>query len=220
MWLGSGPSTEKVYQIYPKVAGGVMSFFISGPNYLDLMLYGFLGPKSGEPQSAEQQKIMGKWRLPDLLEEGNWRIVHEQEALDGAECLVIESSNGDRLWLDPQLGYAVRRWTQTAIPWDVRYFDFQQVSDDFYVPHKIVSLDYVPQEASAGVSGPALRTTDERAIESGSQSTGAAETFRLTPPAGASCSIILSSLSIKMEIPSMSAKSTAPRVRFPAIPRA
>lgn len=188
-WTKVGEAVDKPYMIYPIIppAAGIAMFHqMSAPSYLDLMLYSTLGPRStAERDSLDQQKAMGRWRLPYLLENSDWQVIHERAPWDDTECLVIESSNGDRLWLDQDKGFVVRRWTRTEIPWDVRYTDFYQITDSFHVPRKIVSLDYAPSTASSEYRGkPSVRRTKELVSLEVNQPVPS-DMFRLKPPVGA-----------------------------------
>ena len=108
------------------------------PNYLDLMFYGITGIHIAKDRNYREQ-----FRLPDLLAKGNWRVVAENELLDGAECLVIESSETNKLWLDPKIGYAVRRWTK-ELPYkaDYHYQNHRHVVGVFYAPQSITSVNF------------------------------------------------------------------------------
>lgn len=49
--------------------------------------------------------------LPEALSRNavEYHVLPQRQTIDGAECLVLERPKRDRLWLDPALGYAIRR---------------------------------------------------------------------------------------------------------------
>ena len=112
----------------------IQEFFIDGGfNYLDMMLYGITGAKVDY-----DYRHRAKFRMPDLLANEKWRVVADHERLDGADCLVIESTDKNKLWLDPKAGFAVRRWTTgNPITTDREYHDLRHVAGHFWMPQAI-----------------------------------------------------------------------------------
>src|SRR5262249_7780249 len=90
---GSRGSYWPVYRLRSQSSFGERKFFLN-PNYLDLMLFGITGA-----QLPHDRKYREQFRLPDLLANGTWQVVSEHELIDGVECLVIQSSGTDKLWL-------------------------------------------------------------------------------------------------------------------------
>ncbi|WP_157605118.1 RNA polymerase sigma factor [Schlesneria paludicola] len=130
-------------------------FFYEGNfNYLDLMLYGITGAKV--PLDHLQR---AKFRLPDLLATGKWQVVANHELLDGADCLVIKSSDKNQFWLDRNAGFAVRRWTTASpIQSDREYHDLRQVAASFWMPQSITITWFGNDSAPRELRGkPTLR---------------------------------------------------------------
>ena len=130
-------------------------FFYEGNfNYLDLMLYGITGAKV--PVDHQQR---AKFRLPDLLASGKWQVVADHELLDGADCLVIKSSDKNQFWLDRNAGFAVRRWTTPSpIQSDREYHDLRQVASGFWMPQSITITWFGNDSAPRELRGkPTLR---------------------------------------------------------------
>ena len=124
--------------------------------------------------------------MPDLLANEKWHVVAERERLDGAECLVIESKEKNKLWLDPKAGFAVRRWTiGNPMTHEREYHDLRQVAGDFWMPQSITATWYgeapLPKEFH---SKPVMRWRYQ--IDSFEFNEAVPdELFRLKPPAGA-----------------------------------
>jgi len=95
---GPGEPLRPLYRIYNSSTFDRRKFL--NPNYLDLMLYGITGT-----ELPHDRKYREQFRLPDLLASGTWKVVSQREVVDGAECLVIESSETDKLWLDSKAGF-------------------------------------------------------------------------------------------------------------------
>lgn len=84
---------------------------------------------------SNNSKPVTKYRLADLLENGDWKVQAEQADLDGTHCVILEGTGGVRLWLDRLKGYAPRRYL-SPLGLQLDYSDFRQVSDEFYIPGK------------------------------------------------------------------------------------
>lgn len=127
-------------------------------NYLDLIQVGITGATLPHDFTFRQRH-----RLPDLLSQGIWNVVSEHESLRGSDCMVIESSETDKLWLDRNAGFALRRHTkQRPFRIDNEYLDLRPVAGQFWIPQTIVETRYaenlVPQEY---LGKPAVRTKYE-----------------------------------------------------------
>ncbi len=78
------------------------------------------------------------------LEADGFEIVAEAEELDGHVCVVVvQKKDGHRYWLDPQLGYAVRKHIQyfpaSAVPHRIWVNDqFREVAPGLWLPQHAV----------------------------------------------------------------------------------
>ncbi|HZU34635.1 MAG TPA: hypothetical protein VFA18_01930 [Gemmataceae bacterium] len=61
-----------------------------------------------EQSSARQQGPA--WSLQDVLARSTCRLLPAGQLVDGARCHVVELPGVCRLWLDPSIGFAPRRW--------------------------------------------------------------------------------------------------------------
>jgi hypothetical protein len=49
-------------------------------------------------------------RLPDAFTTGPYRVLPAREAVDGCDCVVVFCPSREKIWLDPKIGYAPRKW--------------------------------------------------------------------------------------------------------------
>ncbi|MCY2954974.1 MAG: hypothetical protein NTU53_23845 [Planctomycetota bacterium] len=95
--------------------------------YSPVMYLAGLGLRPINPQSdAQQRKNQQRFWFPEnfaLYQQ--CRILPNEEALDGAACIVVEGERqnerdgkrqviSEKIWLDPKLGFAPRRWEEWA----------------------------------------------------------------------------------------------------------
>jgi hypothetical protein len=71
-----------------------------------------------------------------------YRLLAQREAVDGADCVVLDWPGRDRIWLDPALGYAIRKrefqWTSGTMRDRLVSRDFQVVAENLWLPRAIV----------------------------------------------------------------------------------
>ena len=151
------------------------------PNFLDWNFYGITGKELPNSYNLKQ-----RFRLPDVLAKGTWRVVAEREQLDGAACLVIQSSETEKLWLDPKAGFAVRRWTKD-LPYkhDFQYHDFRQVADQFWIPWTIVATEFADDRMPEEYRGKPCRLRQIDLKRFDLNQPVSQEYFQLVPPPGA-----------------------------------
>lgn len=87
--------------------------------------------------------------LPAYLQENQskYRILSEQQAVDGAACWVLEYPGMDKIWLDPARAYAVRRRIYHWGPGEPRRFeivnsDFKEFLPGLWLPQAQVVEQY------------------------------------------------------------------------------
>jgi hypothetical protein len=99
------------------------------------------------------------WSLP-------YKVLPTMEAVDGQLCYVVDLAGRDRLWVDPQLGFALRQRIKLEspgtdkTPYKSHHYtlsDYTEAAPGVWVPKK-VSLVYFRQEMKAGklVNQPAI----------------------------------------------------------------
>ncbi|HZU34634.1 MAG TPA: hypothetical protein VFA18_01925, partial [Gemmataceae bacterium] len=79
-------------------------------------------------------------KLPEAFQLGRYRAKATMELMDGAQCTVLEWPGHDKLWLDPQIGFAVRcrELRDPASQLLVerrRNFDFAEAAPGIWLPH-------------------------------------------------------------------------------------
>ncbi|MGO9115325.1 MAG: hypothetical protein ACLP9L_39435 [Thermoguttaceae bacterium] len=109
------------------------------------------------PISDKDRSLITKtdYFLPYALDRAKlgWKVCPKLEMVDGAECHVLESKYRHRIWVDPQLGYAMRfreRYWQVAFRPVSHYLlgvrnefgDFRQFADGMWLPERVVSVQY------------------------------------------------------------------------------
>jgi hypothetical protein len=100
-------------------------------------------------------------RLADVLSDGKFSVRPDLEEVDGAPCLILTGPT--KLWLDPKLGFAMRKLEALVIGKDVLYdrthnHDFVEALPGFWLPKTIWWERCGPSEAPAPYRGkPLLR---------------------------------------------------------------
>lgn len=86
---------------------GYMYFWWLYTTNLFLNIYQYL-PESARNHKAQEFKIPF---LPESLERdaARYRITSQTEDIDGASCILVERAGVDRIWVDPSLGFVVRK---------------------------------------------------------------------------------------------------------------
>ncbi len=78
-----------------------------GTHYPDRVLFGM--PLPGLRTDSEQHK---KNRVPDLFSYADFSVSERIERVSGTDCVVLEAPGHEKLWLDPQRGFALLRREQ------------------------------------------------------------------------------------------------------------
>jgi hypothetical protein len=61
------------------------------------------------PNTIASTSYLNAFDLPGLLGRGEFKLQPGKETIDGQPCVVLVSAQNDRVWLDPSLGYAIRK---------------------------------------------------------------------------------------------------------------
>lgn len=92
-----------------------------------------------------------------------WTVGPNLERIDDAECHVVNANTGQRIWIDPAIGFAIRfrqrRWILPNEPWECwpiahrnHYAQFQS-TDDVFVPTRISRLVFHPRSTLKKLRG-------------------------------------------------------------------
>jgi|GEM_PF-6182726 len=106
-------------------------------NFLDMMLYGFDIEGLGYDSQSRARN-----RLPELLALENFSLTDTAARINGSDCVLIEAPDYGKIWLDKDLGYAVRRyeWTKNGVLlYSYECDEFEKVVDRVWIPHVIIS---------------------------------------------------------------------------------
>ncbi len=115
---------------------------------LDGLLFGF-----DMPRLSFDSQTRARNRLPDLLTAAGAGIASAEERVDGALCVVVDLADTQRLWLDPALGFAVRKrlwFLDKKEIYELTARDFEKLGDDLWLPHEAVYTQYGHAQAAGG----------------------------------------------------------------------
>ncbi len=132
------------------------------------------------PGDRIPQRHLFTFPIPFVFTKKNFQCVGRED-VDGAACEVLEAEDGEKLWIDPGMGFALRRRIIPGEGFAVEYRlgEFQQVADDAYLPRlgRRISHRITPQGLSAGLDS-TYQLTELRvnSLED--------EFFEFTPPPG------------------------------------
>jgi hypothetical protein len=129
-------------------------------HYLDAQGYWpYPSPPEVHAAGADRQASQAFF-LPQALDEAAYRLLPEPEVIDGATCQVLELSGPDpgsvldRVWVDPQLGYAPRKrlWAPLGEtgPGTTRVHhlrDYRTVQSPVALPWEVESTALVPDRS-------------------------------------------------------------------------
>jgi hypothetical protein len=100
--------------------------------------------------------------LPYALDVGKWTLRPQLESINGSNCYVLDSPKGQSIWVDPELGFAMRmrqiRYVLQDVPvnqWPMdicyRYSEFKKCDDETWLPMQISIDNYVSTRAPANM---------------------------------------------------------------------
>lgn len=100
-------------------------YFIHKSRYYEKSRRGFISPTTWKLKDDDYLRMCGWWPNDDepsteadsdfaihlrfVVENPHYALLADAESVDGHSCCVVENSGVDRLWLDPALGYAIRK---------------------------------------------------------------------------------------------------------------
>ena len=114
--------------------------------YLGLNVYRYVAASGGADyeklrKEARNESTLGHPFLPDSIEENRakYQVQAEQESVDGVPCWVVLWPGMDRIWLDPEHGFALRRRAYHWAPGkpmrqEVFNKDFREVRPGLWLP--------------------------------------------------------------------------------------
>ncbi len=146
--IGTGPSPESILKTHKAVMEG-MSYYLE---LLGTMPYEgrgnctqfhrecYLRRLGGEIDPAKRDGQGRPFGLVAALKGGQYEVVGRAR-VGGADCLELRGP-GDRLWLDPKHGYALRRRVWDWLPgtshqFDVTLSNFRTLSSGLWLPWKV-----------------------------------------------------------------------------------
>ncbi len=113
---------------------------------LGLNVYKYIAESGGldyeKIQKEERhQKNLDHPFLPEFLQvnRSNYRLLPDREEVDGVSCCVLEWAGMDRVWIDPEHGFAIRRRAYHWGPGDQLKYeifnrDFREVKPGLWLP--------------------------------------------------------------------------------------
>jgi hypothetical protein len=122
------------------------------------------------PFTSHAQKQMQKgddFFLPKMLTELPYAVRRQRELVDDHSCVVVENPGKDTLWIDPQLGFAVRKRVYGHSPTSTfstsHYYlsEFEEVASGVWLPRRSVRESFLRGPTVGRESEPAFRETIE-----------------------------------------------------------
>jgi hypothetical protein len=161
-------------------------YWSSSGRYHEHVLFATLMP--GLPNDNERAK---RHRIPELFSGAAFSVSDSPEKVNGVDCVVVEATGHDKLWLDPDRGFALRRrelWREDTL-WNVTECDdLAEVAPGVWMPKTVIITSFglpEPFELPAEYEGkPYWRTTLRvKAIEANDPEHVEAVTFDPAPGA-------------------------------------
>jgi hypothetical protein len=128
--------------------------------YTGAALIGLFDPGEKSPGSLKDRD-----RIPEMLKTAVFAVGPQSELVDGAPCIVIEAEGWQKLWLDPQKGYAVRRrilYNKGEQSFTIHCKEFERITPDVWLPRQVVWLSIGPKTAPEQYREKPLLQTDVR----------------------------------------------------------
>lgn len=175
----SGPSAIQ----YTVKAAETANFRWIGVFYLDDVFLGVDDP--GMPPAG----IVGsRFKIPEMFSAATFTVAQDEEVIDGHRCVRVESMGYQRLYLDPALGFAVRRcdaWFEGELTYTAEYSDFIELLSELWLPRRITRYRLGTGKTPAHRKGARLVKREYTIKELEVNKSRHADYFILTPPAGA-----------------------------------
>lgn len=136
--------------INPEETGGFNTF--EGWQYAELLglnVYRYILGADGKrylellPKSSDDARLapLRRQYFPSAIQapDSKYVIKNAEEMIDGQKCVVLEAPGYDRAWLDPAIGFAVRKrqvyfGPGQPLEYDVHNEDFRQVKSGVWLP--------------------------------------------------------------------------------------
>jgi hypothetical protein len=111
-------------------------------------------PTDGTTPPGEQERFY----LHDALRQPGCRVLPHQEKIDGAWCHVVERAGVDKVWLDPALGFAMRRreWAVARPPLLCAHYelsDYREARRRVWIPWRLRRVLYRATGAATDSGG-------------------------------------------------------------------
>lgn len=155
---------ESVRSLIPVVTKpGVPMAFIQGPSgnggYLDMDAYiqSLAIPLSDRERT---RVVKADYFMPDALDAADqtWTVSPTLEIVDGAECHVLQSLQRQSIWIDPSIGFAMRRremhyrmrdkpMGEWPLYMRISFRDFEKASDSLWLPKAVDIVNYTRPDA-------------------------------------------------------------------------
>jgi hypothetical protein len=84
-------------------------------------------------------------RLSMLARQGRFQVESETETVDGTVCIVAGNPETQRIWFDPEVGFAVRKrvWMERGVPWfEFVATDFSEAIPTVWLPKRFRFVHY------------------------------------------------------------------------------
>jgi len=122
------------------------------------------------PDTINPKKTHADRRFPDVLDTAPVKVRPDPEPIDGANCVVLEIGPSFVVWVDPALGYAVRRWDYRDpksgyVLCRNALAEFTQITPAFWFPRVASYTFFAPLDAPEAVKKVLAVTWTMRATE-------------------------------------------------------
>jgi hypothetical protein len=124
--------------------------------YLDHVCLMPVDPSVDDPRQAAFN------RIPEMFEVAKFTLTNDV-VVDGAPCVLLEAPEYQRLWLDPKLGFAVRKREMLegkGVAMSMQFSEFAELVPGVWLPHRIeqerIGTSQLPESY---VGKPIIRTT-------------------------------------------------------------
>jgi hypothetical protein len=126
-----------------------------------------LRPRDPRPRDSLKKVQAGYWFPDNFAGYANSRLLPREEFVDGAACVVVEATREEerdgkhvkwteRIWFDPELGYAPRKWElleDGVLSWVRTHVRFEEFSPGCWLPLESTWTRCPPQWVAAEFRG-------------------------------------------------------------------
>jgi hypothetical protein len=134
--------------------------------YLDIACFAF-----DDPDSPALRGKTKRDHIPNMFADGTFKVRPTLDVVDGTACVVLESPGWQKVWLDPQTGFAVckREWYDDggAVRYVIRCRDFARLQPELWLPRRVEWITVGKPQLGGGLAGKPLvqDTLEVRALE-------------------------------------------------------